>query len=489
MSKSKVQVGVSRRRMLQATMASTVAAAVPSSTQARSSAQNAGVLDVVVIGAGLAGLTAARDLQRAGCDSFAVLEANGRVGGRTLNHKLKGGHYSEAGGQWVGPGQTAIYDLCRELNIGMHPTYLKGKSVYRANDGSMYEEDAGGGFSVSPELHKVIQELNALSATVPSAAPWTSPRAAEFDSISIWDWLAPRGLNALDTLSIELGFRLTDTMHPQKVSLLYALSRINSAGSWEQLEGFAGGAQEQRIENGSQYISEVLGEQLGDKLHLSSAVRRIADWNSDVVSVHTDSGIFKARQVILAISPALCHQIDFAPELPKNRAELQKRWPNYAPGRKTAHVYHSPFWRAQGYNAWFFTIGGGVMWAYDNSPEDESIGVINAFIHPSLPKDPKVLEAKLSGYYADAFGAEALSPIEFHDKDWGEEVWCPSCVSPLPPGFLTSGLMDALREPIGKLVWSGTESAEIWQTYMDGAVRSGHRAALQALHSLQQSVV
>lgn len=487
--------GISRRQMLLAATGTALATAVASSASLAASKATGGdaagadatVLDVVVIGAGLAGLTAARDLKLAGNESFVVLEANDRVGGRTLNHHLENGQYSESGGQWVGPGQTAIYDLCRELKIGMHPTYLKGKSVYRAPDGSLFEEDAGGNFSLSPEMHKVVEKLNELAATVPGEAPWTAPRAAELDAISVAEFIEPFGLNTLDTLSFEVGLRLTDTIHHQKVSLLYALSRISTAGSYHELEGFTGGAQEQRIENGSQYISEVMAADIGDKLHLSSPVRKISGWDGDIVTVHADAGVFRARQVILAISPGLCDKVDFEPALPQQRSELQKRWPSYAPGRKTCHVYERPFWRDKGYNGWFFTIGGEVMWAYDNSPQDESIGVINAFIYPSMSKDPAVLGPKLAQMYAEAFGDKALNYTEFHDQDWGEEPWCMSCVSPLPPGFLTSGLPAALRTPLGRLVWSGTETADIWFTYMDGAVRSGHRAALQALGSLSSA--
>ena len=486
-----VEAGISRRHMLLAATGTALATAVAGSSSLAASkgtaspaSADAKVLDVVVIGAGLAGLTAARDLMLAGRNDFVVLEANDRVGGRTLNHKLEGGHYSEAGGQWVGPGQTAIYDLCRELEIGMHPTYLKGRSVYRAADGSLYAEDAGGTFSVGPELEKVIHRLNELAAEVPSGAPWTAPNAAELDAISLAQFVEPYGLNSLDTLSFDLGLRVTDTIHYQEVSLLYALARINYAGSYEQLEGFAGGAQEQRIENGSQYISEVLAAGIGERLQLAMPVRKITDWDSDVVSVHTDKGVYRARQVILAISPALCNKVTFEPPLPAKRQELQQTWPAFAPGRKTCHVYSRPFWRDAGYNGWLFDVGGELMWAYDNSPKDSSIGVLNAFIYPSMSSDPAVLAPQLAGLYAEAFGKAALDYIEFHDQDWGEEPWCMSCVSPLTPGFLTSGLMEALRTPIGGLVWAGTETAQIWQTYMDGAVRSGHRAALEALSGL-----
>ena len=185
--------GISRRSVLLAATGSALAAATTpqlAQTAEPAEAMDPDILDVIIVGAGLAGLTAARDLSRAGCDSFAVLEGNDRVGGRTYNHKLKNGRYSEAGGQWIGPGQTAIYDLCRELNIGVHENYLKGKSVYMARDGSLYEEDANGGFSWSPEMRKIIDELNELSLDVPSAAPWTAPRAEELDRISVAEYLS-----------------------------------------------------------------------------------------------------------------------------------------------------------------------------------------------------------------------------------------------------------------------------------------------------------
>lgn len=481
---------LSRRQLLSAAAGTTLAAvATPWSANASDSDRrgDAGVLDVVVVGAGLAGLTAARDLMLAGCNSFVICEARDRVGGRTYNHKLADGNFSEAGGQWIGPGQTAIYDLLRELNIGTFPTHYEGNDVYLAGEGARYEEPNSGGFAVSPELLAVVHELDSMAREVPSGAAWTAPRAAEWDAISLHKWASSKPMSSVDRFAFERVALLANATHPRKLSLLYFLSMLNFAGGFMKLQDVVGGGQELRIEGGSQALSQNIAATLGDRLRLSSAVRKISNWNRDTVSVHTDSGVLRARQVIVALSPSLCQQVEFEPALPASRRELQKRWPAHSPARKTAHVYSKPFWRDRGYNGWVFQVDGVLMWSYDNSPVDASIGVINAFLTAYAPREPSVIAPMLEQIYAEAFGDDAaLSPIEFHDQAWGEETWTRGCVSPMPPGLLTSGLMDSLRDRVGSVVWSGTETAEIWHGYMDGAVRSGHRAALQTLHAMRR---
>ena len=440
------------------------------------------VLDVAIIGAGLAGLTAARDLRRAGCESFVVLEARDRVGGRTLNHDLGKGYFSEAGGQWIGPGQTAVADLARELGVGTFPTYYQGKSTILAK-GARAAVDTEGGFGTDP---KIAHELELLARSVPSGAPWKSPRASEFDGMSVGDWLAKKNIEPADQVGWSAGLAITGGASPARLSLLHWLSMVNSAEcNYDRLEAVKGGAQETRISGGSQILSIKMAEALGDKVRLSSPVLRIEQWQNGPVAIHTEKGVIRARHVIMALSPALCQQIAYDPPLPELRREMQRRWPAFAPGRKTAHVYKKPFWREKGLNGWIFQPGGAVLWAYDNSPEDLSFGVINAFVQISmLPSDKKAAEAQLSRTYAQAFGEEALHPLAYHEQDWRKaDPWTLSCVSPMPPGFLTK-YGEALHPPVGRLIWSGSETADIWAGYMDGAVRSGHKAALQALRAV-----
>lgn len=443
-----------------------------------------GVLDVVIVGAGLAGLTAARDLNRAGCDSFVVLEARNRVGGRTFNHELGHGVVSEAGGQWIGPGQTAIADLARELGVDTFPTYYAGKSVILAGDARVAQDLHGG----TGGDGAIAAKLDELARGVPSGAPWNAQRAAELDKLTYGEWLAKQGVKYEDGYFIALAAQLSLGGAPAQLGLLHYLSVINSAGcNYDQLESIKGGAQETRFVGGSQVLSTRMAGEFGGKIRLSCPVRRISGWDRDVVEVQTDQGVVRARRVIVALNPALCNQIAFDPPLPEGRSQLQKRWPANAPMRKTVHVYERPFWRDDGYCGQIYQVGGPVFLAYDNSPPDGSVGVLSAFVAPgALPSERNAAERTLSAIYAKAFGDKALRPTQFHDFDWGRvDPWTLQCIHPIPPGFWTKW-GKFLQPEVGRLIWSGTETADIWAGSMDGAVRSGHRAALQALGKLAQ---
>lgn len=443
------------------------------------------ILDVAIIGAGLAGLTAARDMDRAGNRSFVVLEARGRVGGRTLNFDAGKGFVSEVGGQWIGPGQTAVADLARQLDIGTFPTYYTGKTVAVGGKGRV-AMDLDGTFGTDPALE---EELSKMARDVPCGAPWTSKRVAELDKLSVGDWLSRHTIKPEDQMSWQNSITLSGGTAPARMSLLHYLSMINSADSdFTQLDGIKHSAQETRLIGGSQALSLRMAEALGDRVQMASPVRRISNWDREVVTIETDRGTVRARQVIMALSPPLCNQIEFYPPLPAPRAALQKAWPAHSPARKTAMVYTRPFWRDKGLNGHIFQYGGPVIWAFDNSPPNGEIGIINAFVeNGSLPIDPDAARTILSGIYAQALGDEALSPVGFHDQDWGQDdPWTITCVSAIPPGFW-SAHGEALRPPSGQLIWSGTETAEIWAGYMDGAVRSGHTAALHALNALRRA--
>lgn len=441
-------------------------------------------VDIAIIGAGLAGLTAARDLRKAGFESFVVLEARDRVGGRTYNHDLGNGQISEAGGQWIGPGQTAVADLARELGVGTFPTYYEGSTVILGGAGRM-EIDLKG---KAGDDEAIGAKLSELSREVPSGAPWKAPRAAELDKLSMGDWLATQKPKTED-LQVWNGIGwLTGGAAPAKFGFLHYLSMINSANcDFTQLDAIKDSAQATRFVGGSQILSIRMAEQLGPKVRLSCPVRRISGWDRDVVSVHTDQGEVRARRVVMALSPPLCQQIQFDPPLPQGRAALQRAWPAHSPMRKTAMVYSRPFWRDKDLNGSIYDFNSPIIWAYDNSPPRGEIGVINAFTHTALlPSDPKAAQRVQAEIYARALGREALTPLSYHDLDWGRvDPWTITCVSAMPPGFWTKH-GESLHPACGNLIWSGTETANIWAGYMDGAVRSGHHSALQALNTLRR---
>lgn len=480
--------GVTRRSLLRAigggAAVGGLALASPRLAQA-SLTSGTEVVDVAIIGAGLSGLCAARSLVKAGCDSLVVLEARSRVGGRTYDHDLGNGIISEGGGQWIGPSQTAIAELADELGVKTFKTFYEGKTVFIAEDARVTQTHSDGGVHMD---EGVTKKINDLAKTVPSGAPWTAPNAKELDKLSVGDWLAKQNLSLEDQLNFQATMTLTFGTTPSSLGFLHYLQMINSSQSdVAKLESMKGGAQESRFIGGSQLLSKIMAREIGDKLKLSTPVRKIVNWDKEIVEIHTDQGVVRARQVISALSPSLCNQINFMPALPEGREKLQRFWPAHSPMRKTVHVYSRPFWRDAGLNGQVVPIGSALTWAYDNSPPDASIGVLNAFIRPGqLSNDPEEAERFLTNIYVQAFGEKAAKPLQFHDHDWGkEDQWSQSCISPLPPGFWTKWGR-YLKPSVGKIIWAGSEAADVWSGSMDGAVRAGQSAAREALKSLSQ---
>lgn len=477
---------VRRRNFLQVLGAGAVAGGLAVGKEAAagpSSPSDPSIVDVAIIGAGLSGLTSARELQRAGCESFLVLEARDRVGGRTMNIDLGNGIITEGGGQWIGPGQDEIFNLARELGIERFESYHRGKAVYFVGSETVTVDDTGGGIMSENPL---VSKINSMAKAVPAAAPWTAPMAAEWDRLSLADWLSAEGASEEDRTNFFLSAILTYGAPPEKLGLLAYLTLINASDSdLGKLESMKGGAQEQRLVGGSWRLSEKMAEGLSGKIRLSSPVLGLTGWNGELVELRTASGVIRARQVISAMSPSLCEKIAFSPPLPADRAAMHKAWPTNAKMRKVALVYPRPFWREEGFNGQVLDIGGPLLWSADNSPPDASVGVLTGFVREgSLPTDPDKAKAMIAATFARAYGDAALAPTQYHEVDWGNiDEWSLSCTSPYPPGFLTRW-GPAMREPLGRIIWSGTDMADRFASSMDGAIRAGRRSALKALAAL-----
>lgn len=443
------------------------------------------VVDVAIIGAGFSGLTSGRTLRAANQKSFLILEARDRVGGRTLNHEIGNGVISEGGGQWIGPGQSEIFKLIADLGVETFDSFHAGKTVFFAK-GETFTVDEGEGAIMTES--PLVEEINALAREVPSASPWTAPKAAEWDRLSVADWLASKSPSEEDQVNFFLSTTLTYGAPPEKLGLLHFLTLINSFDSnLKKLESMKGGAQEKRVVGGSWVLCKKMAEDLAGRIRLSTPVRRIVGWDGDEVELHTDDGIVIAHQIIFSMSQALAGKIEFDPPLPKERAAMHAEWPTNARMRKATMVYSRPFWREAGFNGQVLDIDGPLLWSADNSPPDASVGILTCFIREgSLPDDRKIAERALAETYARAFGDEALEPMQYHEIDWGSvDEWTVSCVSPYQPGFLTRW-GPTMREPMGRIVWSGTDMAELHPSSMDGAIRAGRKAAKQVIDALRK---
>jgi len=457
--------------------------------------------DVVVVGAGLAGLTTARRLVAAG-KSVIVLEARDRVGGRTLNHAIGGGKIAEAGGEFVGPTQDRILALASEVGVGTFDAYDTGKNVYvRGSTRLLYSDTGllGSVLGTAPpdpalllDIATLTLQIDAAAKKVDPAKPWLAPNAVVNDAMTLETWVRQHSVNASGILQLLAPFlEALLGAEPGDVSYLATLAYVAGAGNaqtpgtLERLFNVRGGAQQSRIVGGSQIIAQKVAQALGARVVLNAPVRRITQ-NATGVVVEADGTTVTAAQVVVAIPPALTSRIDFDPLLPAQRDLLSQRMPMGAL-MKVEAIYPTPFWRSAGLTGQFLTVGGPVGYAFDNSPPDGSPGVLAGFVGGTQnltwgSKTPADRRAGVLAQFARIFKDNRfLSPTDYFDMDWTQEEWtrgAPTAV--LGPGVLTK-FGTWIRQPVGRLHWAGTETADFWSGYMDGAVRSGERAAAEVL--------
>jgi monoamine oxidase len=444
--------------------------------------------DVVVVGAGLAGLVAARELRRQGREVI-VLEARDRVGGRTVNHPIGDGKVVELGGQWVGPGQDRVKALIAELGLETFDTYDSGNHLF---------EHRGQVQSYSGDLPKArphaladiavsLTRLERMARAVPPEAPWTAAKAKKWDAQTLDSWMRRNVRTRLGRAFVEIVCEAVWAADPADLSLLHFLAYTNSGGGVESLISTAGGAQESRIVGGSQLISERLAEDLGDAVVLSAPVRSIE--HNGGVRVNADDVSVRAQRAVVALSPTLAGRLVYEPALPPHRDQLTQRVPQGSVIKCMA-IYDDPFWRANGLSGQAASDVGPAKIVFDNSPPDGRPGVLLGFLEGSQARalgrwtDDERRRAVLAGF-ARLFGPRAASPTDYADKDWAAEEWTRGCYGAFMQPNTWTVFGDALRTPIGPIHWAGAETAVRWMGYMDGAVSSGEQAAAEVLQTLR----
>src|SRR5580704_11930418 len=378
--------------------------------------------DVLVVGAGLAGLTAARELLAAG-HSVLVLEARDRVGGRVVNEDIGDGKIVEMGGQWAGPTQDKVYALAAELDIATFPTYDTGKKVLHFN--GKRGTYAGTIPRINPlvlaDIGQAQARLESLAKKIPTDAPWTAPNADRLDGQTFETWARKNTASRNARMLLALGAEAVFGAEPGDLSMLHVLFYSHSGGSFQQLIDVTGGAQQDRFVGGSALVAQRLAASLGDIIRLTAPVSRIEVAGGKVTAT-TAAGQFEGSQIIVTAPPHLAGRIDYAPALPAWRDQLTQRAP-MGSVIKTQVIYDEPFWRQDGLCGQATGDGAGSRVVFDNSPPDGSPGILLAFVEgdearrlgrvPLAERRQTVIDS-LVRY----FGPRAGKPEDYLELDW-----------------------------------------------------------------------
>lgn len=481
--------------------AATTTAAAPSTAAAPASTDI--TCDIVVVGAGIAGLTAAERLREAGLD-VRVVEARDRVGGRTEGGTFASGTAIELGGQWVGPGQDEVLALAKRLGLSTFTVYDEGASLlFAGGERTEGDDDTFGLGAESGQAFAALVELiDRTAATIDLGAPWESPDAVGLDRMTAAQWLdahcADPGARAfMDTMLASIL-----AAESEEYSALHMLFYLGSGGGLHRMMLTIGGAQESRVRGGTHQLSERLAERLGESVLLGEEVLRISGWDAAAdssetkhrgpgsVEVTTARRTLRCDRVIVAVPPAMGARMSFDPPLPALRDRAQS---HMLPGDviKFQVEYARPFWRDAGLSGTVLSLDHDVSLVYDNCIPDEDTGAV----------DRGILVAFVEGRHARAFhaldederarrvledlrvffGEDAAAPTELLQRNWTEEPFTRGCYG----GRFGTGLWTTvgahLTAPSGRIHWAGAETAAVWNGYIDGAIRSGQRAAAEVV--------
>jgi monoamine oxidase len=442
--------------------------------------------DVCVVGAGYAGLTAARRLTQGG-KSVVVLEARDRVGGRIWTQRLSDGSAIDRGGGWLGPRHDAMFGLAGEMGVTTYKTYVQGAHLL-VGEGRT-RRYTGLIPKISPlaiiTLALAQTKLNRMAKQLPLEAPWHAKRAAEWDSRSVAWWLERSGVRTTIARDLfETAVRGLMTGDLEDVSLLHLLYLIRGHGSVNTLFSIEDGAQENLVHGGAGSIAMKVADALGDSVRLNAPVRSIAQRNDHVVVGAGDVEV-SARHAVVTVPPALILDIDFDPVLPDDRRELYRNAVG-GPETKTLVVYDEPFWRAEGLSGQSSEPNSASEVTIDASPDATSPGVIASFTFGRVARQLADLDEgerrkAVLDRLTTRFGSRAAKPVDFIETAWWKEEWTRGCsFAHLPRGILTR-YGPLFREPFGRVHWAGTETSATSHGAMDGAVRSGERAAIEIL--------
>ncbi|KAL9652774.1 hypothetical protein ABK040_010807 [Willaertia magna] len=473
------------------------------------------IYDVAVIGAGLSGIYTARLLKEQGFNVI-VLEANDYIGGRLCGQSIQNGKVViDIGGQWVGPMQTKILKLVKELGLTTYQQYFEqengwstmimpsigGKSNILRYVGSSIPKDAT---YITEEtlsdFDKGVVLIEEWAKTVPVDKPWNCKRAKEFDEKTVQ--------SAMDEIfktdvakDLLKSFVVTIyACEPGEVSFLFFLWYIACAGgSFYDLLNVRNAAQDSKVYLGTQNVVLQLAKKCNLNVKLEHVVSKVEDLGN-LVNIECRNGSkFTTKFVVCSTAPWANLQIEFSPQLPSSRHQLCQRYPmGYA--IKCFMLFKQPFWRKMGSNGFLFSLveEDYITLTYDIGYKDDLVYGIVGFVYSykAIEFAKKSKEEKIDillKQYSESFGGSLdlwkSQLVDYIEKDWGNQPFARGSYGGITvPGTLIK-CKEALREPLlgGKLQFAGTECGTKWIGYMEGAIDSAEICVKSLLPLLQRS--
>lgn len=472
--------------------AGSVLPAVSAEKPSRSSSQRGDtVSDVVVIGAGISGLVAARELEKKGF-STTVLEAMPRLGGRCVRQKTIQDWWVDLGGQWMGKTHRLFQSLAQELGIKTFDSYFDGNTVLIWN-GSRFaapiDGDVPGSFLGFPydsmavpsrdrdAALKLHRDFLQLVETIDAERPWLSPNARALDTETIESWMRQRTDSDLAHFILQWYSRVGGSggFEPGDASILHLAQTQKASPQAESPEAWL-------LYGAAGQIPAMLAARLKGEVRVSTPVQAVFRQQDGSYQVKaSDDSSHHCRAVVVAIPPPLRSRILFEPALPSQVMKFQQRSP-MASMFKVMCVYPTAWWRQQGLSGYGQGNLNTVQLTADSSPPSGTPGVLAAFVAADRAislglANPRERREAILADLVRYWGAKAGEPTDYIEVNWSEESWTTGgFTSYLTPGSWTS-VGQAWREPVGRIAWAGTESSPRWAGYYEGAIQAGIDAA------------
>jgi monoamine oxidase len=437
--------------------------------------------DYCVVGAGFAGLAATRRLQNRG-QSVSLLEARDRAGGRVWNRQAADGTMASVGGTWLGKRQDRMFELCREYGMDVYPQYDTGDTIMHL-DGSnrRYQGLPAVGLLSLASLGLAFWQLDRIVKRMPLNEPWNVSGAHDLDSQTLGDFIGSRWNIPTDTARKLITTTMTTLfcVDPSEVSLLGSCVLARGGGKFEYYIDSTI-TETHLVDGGVPELATRMAAKIGSALRFSSPVRRIRQ-TATGVEVICDGVTVAARRAIVATPPFLASRIEYDPMLPPVHTQLLRRLLSGSAIRGIT-IYDEPFWRGEGLSGMTVAPELPVPVALDQSPRSLNVGILSSYMFgPQAIKGAMMDPADRRDVWLQAlakrYGPKALTPRAHLETDWAAEEWSlGGMIAHFAPGVLTN-YGRALYEPAGRIHFAGSERAAEMHGLMEGAIRSGEKAA------------